>query len=162
MSASERSNLSTPEAAVREDGAAVPEARFSSQMLDLLLLYTNIEGNALSKQVRRRQLCAGSWSALLCHVLSSRSQVSIALALGRVQIVLIVIGLIGLIFLVVECQYSVGSACSSGFPLAQCAVVRFTVLSLRNDTLPRDAVYSSDVVAGGAGGKRERGKRQAH
>ena len=97
MSASERSNLSTPEAAVREDGAAVPEARFSSQMLDLLLLYTNIEGNALSKQVRRRQLCAGSWSALLCHVLSSRSQVSIALALGRVQIVLIVIGLIGLI-----------------------------------------------------------------
>ena len=108
----------------------------------VLYTYTQIPGDSLTARVRRRRGGAGhdSWRAMLHRILSSNAPLSTALAMARVQAVLVFIGTVSLLMMLP----GVADIIVEEVPRARCAAVRFTVLSLRNGTAPRSA-------AGGTG-----------
>ena len=103
----------------------------------LLYTYTQIPGDSLTARVRRRHGGTGhdSWRAMLHRILSSNVPLSTALAMGRVQAVLMLIGTVSLFMMLP----GVADIMLEAVPRARCAAVRFTVLSLRNGTAPRSA-----------------------
>lgn len=108
----------------------------------MLYTYTQVPGDSLTARIRRRHGGTGhdSWRAMLHRILSSNVPLSTALAMGRVQAVLLFIGTASLFMMLP----GVADIMVEAVPRARCAAVRFTVLSLRNGTAPRSA-------AGGAG-----------
>ena len=137
-------------------GAKKNNERCTPHMINLLLSYAHEKGNDWSKRVfRRKQACSEDRCLLsaLRYMLASKSQLSVGMAFEHFQAVLMVVALS---VLALHCRRLVAFP-PNLVPTAQCATVRFTVLSFRNGYRPGDAVYPAAVAATDKAGTRGRG-----
>jgi hypothetical protein len=95
----------------------------------LIFAYTQIPGDSLTAGVRRRQLSRGTF---LRQILNSSAPLSLLLAVFKVQVLLLFVGVASLILMLPGLSGVVTGPSSR----ARCVAVRFTVLSLRGGGVP--------------------------
>ena len=112
---------------------------YCSALHRLLHVYTQIPGDSLTARVRRRQCSSNeSWRSKLICLFGSSTPLSMVLATGKVQAMLMLVGILSLAMML-RGMLDV----TEGPPRVTCSAVRFSVLSLRNGSMPEDVASPS-------------------